>query len=74
MNATKVVLAYIAAHPYQTAFQVVNGVIICTPAAATVPVLAALGFGAGGLSLVNPPLPPLSSCQACILQHASCYC
>ncbi|KAF1357254.1 hypothetical protein EJ07DRAFT_129939 [Lizonia empirigonia] len=48
MNATKVVLAYIAAHPYQTAFQVVNGVIICTPAAAMVPVLAALGFGAGG--------------------------
>ncbi|KAF1927477.1 uncharacterized protein M421DRAFT_180541 [Didymella exigua CBS 183.55] len=48
MNATKVVLDWIVAHPYQTAFQVVNGVIICTPAAATVPVLAALGFGAGG--------------------------
>lgn len=48
MNATKVVLDWIVAHPYQTAFQVVNGVIICTPAAATVPVLAALGFGANG--------------------------
>ncbi|KAJ4358850.1 hypothetical protein N0V95_002703 [Ascochyta clinopodiicola] len=48
MNATRVVLAWIAAHPYQTAFQVVNGVIICTPAAATVPLLAALGFGAAG--------------------------
>ncbi|KAF9691625.1 hypothetical protein EKO04_010442 [Ascochyta lentis] len=48
MNATKIVVDWIAAHPYQTAFQIVNGVIICTPAAATVPVLAALGFGANG--------------------------
>jgi hypothetical protein len=48
MNATQAVLDWIAAHPYQTAFQVVNGMIICTPAAATVPVLAALGFGANG--------------------------
>jgi hypothetical protein len=48
MNATQAVLDWIAAHPYQTAFQIVNGVIICTPAAATVPVLAALGFGANG--------------------------
>lgn len=48
MNATQAVLDWIAAHPYQTAFQVANGIIICTPAAATVPVLAALGFGASG--------------------------
>ncbi|KZM18976.1 uncharacterized protein EKO05_0011304 [Ascochyta rabiei] len=51
MNATKVVLDWIAGHPYQTVFQIVNGVIICTPAAATIPVFAALGFSAGG------PLP-----------------
>ncbi|KAF2995995.1 hypothetical protein E8E13_000584 [Curvularia kusanoi] len=48
MNATQAVLDWIAAHPYQTAFHVVNGVIICTPAAATVPFLSALGFGATG--------------------------
>jgi hypothetical protein len=48
MNVTQAVLHWIAAHPYQTAFQIVNGVIICTPAAATVPFLAALGFGANG--------------------------
>ena len=48
MNVTQTVLDWIAAHPYQTAFQIVNGVIICTPAAATVPFLAALGFGANG--------------------------
>lgn len=48
MNATQTVLDWIAAHPYQTAFQVVNGIIICTPAAATVPVLAALGLGTIG--------------------------
>ena len=48
MNASQAVLDWIAAHPYQTAFQVVNGIIICTPAAATVPVLAALGFGTNG--------------------------
>ena len=48
MNATQAVLDWITAHPYQTAFHVVNGVIICTPAAATVPFLSALGFGATG--------------------------
>lgn len=48
MNVTQAVIDWIAAHPYQTAFQIVNGVIICTPAAATVPFLAALGFGANG--------------------------
>jgi hypothetical protein len=48
MNATQAVLNWIAAHPYQTAFQVVNVIVICTPTAATLPVLAALGFGANG--------------------------
>ncbi|KAH6625796.1 hypothetical protein C7974DRAFT_312821 [Boeremia exigua] len=48
MNATQAVIDWISAHPYQTAFHVVNGVIICTPAAATVPFLSALGFGATG--------------------------
>lgn len=48
MNSTQAVLDWITAHPYQTAFHVVNGVIICTPAAATVPFLAALGFTAAG--------------------------
>ncbi|OSS48383.1 hypothetical protein B5807_07818 [Epicoccum nigrum] len=48
MNATQAVLDWITAHPYQTAFHVVNGVIICTPAAATVPFLSALGYGATG--------------------------
>lgn len=48
MNATQAVLDWITAHPYQTAFHVVNGVIICTPAAATVPFLSALGYGASG--------------------------
>ncbi|KAF2624654.1 hypothetical protein BU25DRAFT_413201 [Macroventuria anomochaeta] len=48
MNATQAVLCWISAHPYQTAFHVVNGFIICTPAAATVPFLAALGFSTTG--------------------------
>lgn len=48
MNATQAVLDWITAHPYQTAFHVVNGVIMCTPAAATVPFLSALGYGASG--------------------------
>jgi hypothetical protein len=48
MNATQAVLDWITAHPYQTAFHIVNGVIICTPAAAAVPFLSALGYGATG--------------------------
>lgn len=48
MDAVRFIFEWIVAHPYQTAFQVVNGVIICTPAAATVPALAALGFGTSG--------------------------
>lgn len=48
MNATQAVLNWMAEHPYQTALHVANGVIICTPAAATVPFLSALGFGATG--------------------------
>jgi hypothetical protein len=46
--SAKLVLDWIAAHPYQTAFHVANGVILCTPAAATVPVLSAMGFGPAG--------------------------
>src|SRR5690242_13703145 len=48
MNATQAIVDWIAAHPYQTAFHIVNGVIICTPAAATVPFLSAMGFSATG--------------------------
>ncbi|KAF1994189.1 hypothetical protein P154DRAFT_39174 [Amniculicola lignicola CBS 123094] len=39
---------WIAAHPYQSAFHVVNGVILVTPAAATVPFFSAMGFTAAG--------------------------
>lgn len=48
MNATQAIVDWIAAHPYQTAFHIVNGVIMCTPAAATVPFLSAMGFSATG--------------------------
>jgi hypothetical protein len=47
-SATQQLLDWIAAHPYQTFFHVVNGVIILTPAAATVPLFSALGLSAGG--------------------------
>lgn len=47
-GTAQVVLDWITAHPYQTAFHIVNGVIICTPAAATVPFLSAMGFGTAG--------------------------
>lgn len=42
------VLNWMAEHPYQTAFHVVNGVIMFTPAAATVPIFNMLGFSAAG--------------------------
>jgi hypothetical protein len=52
MNATAAaaqpLLDWIAAHPYQTFFHVVNGVVLLTPAAATVPLFSALGLSAGG--------------------------
>ncbi|CAA9963312.1 hypothetical protein PTMSG1_06680 [Pyrenophora teres f. maculata] len=48
MNATQPLLDWITAHPYQTVFHVVNGVILLTPAAATVPFFSALGLSAGG--------------------------
>lgn len=48
MNASQAVPDWIAAHTYQTAFHVVNGVIICTPAAAPVRFLSAMGFSANG--------------------------
>ncbi|KAH7374298.1 hypothetical protein BKA66DRAFT_534063 [Pyrenochaeta sp. MPI-SDFR-AT-0127] len=46
--ATEALLAWIAAHPYQTLFHVVNGVVLFTPAAATVPFFSALGLSASG--------------------------
>jgi hypothetical protein len=46
--SAKVILDWIAAHPYQTAFLVANGAIIATPAAATVPFLGAMGFSPTG--------------------------
>ena len=46
--ATQPLLDWIAAHPYQTLFHVVNGVVILTPAAATIPIFGALGLSAGG--------------------------
>lgn len=53
--------AWITAHPYQTALHVVNGVVLFTPAAATVPILAGLGFTsvgpAAGTVLIPNPLP-----------------
>jgi hypothetical protein len=48
MAATQPLLGWIAAHPYQTMFHVVNGVVLLTPAAATVPFFNALGLSAGG--------------------------
>lgn len=48
MAATQPLLDWIAAHPYQTVFHVVNGVVLLTPAAATVPFFNALGLSAGG--------------------------
>jgi hypothetical protein len=46
--SVKAIVDWITAHPYQTAFLVVNGMIIVTPAAATVPILSAMGFSATG--------------------------
>jgi hypothetical protein len=46
--AAQPLLNWIAAHPYQTFFHVVNGVVLLTPAAATVPLFSALGLSAGG--------------------------
>ncbi|KAI2481062.1 hypothetical protein Ptr902_08088 [Pyrenophora tritici-repentis] len=52
MNATAAVaqplVDWITAHPCQTFFHVVNGVVLLTPAAATVPLFSALGLSAGG--------------------------
>jgi hypothetical protein len=45
MNA---ITTWVTDHPYQTAMHVANGVILCTPAAITVPVFSALGFSAAG--------------------------
>ena len=47
-NVPAVVFEWITAHPGQTALLVVNGVVIFTPAALTVPVLASMGWGASG--------------------------
>lgn len=74
MNATQAVLDWIAAHPYQTAFHIVNGVIICTPAAATVPFLAALGFGTTGPVAGRSHVRPSglgSGLKLMLLRHSS---
>jgi hypothetical protein len=47
MNTTAI-LEWIAVHPYQTFFHVVNGVVFVTPAAATVPIFSLLGFSSVG--------------------------
>ena len=48
MNIASAVAAWVAVHPYQTALHAVNGVILLTPAAVTVPIFSALGFTASG--------------------------
>jgi len=48
MAAQLALLDWIKEHPYQTFFHVVNGVVLLTPAAATVPFFSAIGLGAGG--------------------------
>jgi hypothetical protein len=39
---------WVAEHPYQTAMHVANGVILCTPAAVTVPLFSAIGMTTQG--------------------------
>ena len=46
--ATQALIDWISAHPYQTFLHVVNGVVLLTPAAATIPFFSALGLSAGG--------------------------
>lgn len=61
MAAPQALLDWIAAHPYQTFFHVVNGVVLLTPAAATVPIFSALGLSAGG-----PVAGASSHCNPCL--------
>jgi hypothetical protein len=60
MNATwplpAVVLTWITDHPYQSVFHAFNGIILCTPAAVTVPIFSVLGFGAVGPTAGTPTL------------------
>jgi hypothetical protein len=70
MNSTlslpAVVLTWITDHPYQSAFHAFNGVILCTPAAITVPIFSALGFSAAGPAAGTPIFQfPLSSSFIC---------
>ena len=46
--AAQSLINWITAHPYQAFLHVVNGVVLLTPAAATVPLFSVLGFSAGG--------------------------
>jgi hypothetical protein len=63
MNDTQTGLKWIAVRSYQTAFHVANGIIIRTLAAATVPFLNFLGFGATGLVAGRPSLNPQYYCH-----------
>ncbi|KAF2852674.1 hypothetical protein T440DRAFT_466798 [Plenodomus tracheiphilus IPT5] len=63
MAAPQALLNWIAEHPYQTFFHVVNGVVLLTPAAATVPIFSALGLSAGG--------PVAGSAAASIMSYFS---
>jgi hypothetical protein len=53
MDAVNAVTTWVTNHPYQTAMHIANGVILCTPAAVTVPIFSALGFSAAGPAAGN---------------------
>jgi hypothetical protein len=60
-----IVTNWIIAHPYQTALHAVNGVVLFTPAAATVPILTGLGFTRAGPRAGTIPIPnPIPAFQS----------
>lgn len=65
MNSTLTFLQdaknWVTEHPYQTALHVGNAVVLCTPAAATVPFFSALGFSSAGPTAGESPVGVL--CQ-----------
>lgn len=63
-KAPKHIQDYITEHPYQTAFYVVNGVVIAAPFVVAGPLLGAVGFTAAGPAageLLPRCFPPLST-------------